>query len=103
MSAIGKSLTEANSAVAAALAAVANDGSTTRDAILALAAKQNASNVAIHASLASVRDGLVQIAQAMTANGQDVDGQILATAQAIEIHDFNSAPDDGSSASVSAH
>lgn len=93
MSAIGKSLAETNAAVAAALAATANDGATTREAILALAAKQNASNAAIHASISSVREGLVQIAQAMSANGQDVDGTIVAAAQAIEIHDFDVAPE----------
>ncbi len=96
MSAIGKSLAEANAAVAAALLATQNDGANTRDAILALAAKQNASNAAIHASLSAVREAVVQIATAMTANGQDVDGTILSTAQAIEVHDFDSAPEGAS-------
>lgn len=89
-----KSLAEASAAVAAAVAAVDGDGANTRAAILALAGKQNSSNAAIHESLSAVRESLVAIATAMTANGQDIDGQIAATAAAVEVPDFDSAAEE---------
>jgi hypothetical protein len=87
----GKSLAETTAAVNSALAAVNGDAATTRDAILALAAKQEASNAAIHASLASLRNVVVQIATSLSSTGGDVDGTLLTSAQAVTVPDFDAA------------
>ncbi len=87
----GKSLAETTAAVNSALAAVNGDAATTRDAILALAAKQEASNAAIHASLASLRNVVVQIATSLSTSGADVDGTLLTSAESVTVPDFDAA------------
>lgn len=84
-------LAQASAAVNAAIDAINGDEASTRQAIEALIAKQNAANSAIQASLGSLRDVVVSLANSLATNGAAIDPSLVDEANAIAIPDFDAA------------
>lgn len=85
------SLASLQAAVADAVAASNGDFATLKNSVLALAAKADQNNQAIHASLSAIRTAVIAQANAISSLGGDVDGSVLSAAQAVETPDFDSA------------
>lgn len=91
-------LQQASAAVNAAITAINGDEASTRQAIEALIAKQNAANSAIQSSLAALRDVVVNLANSLADNGAAIDPSLVTEAEAIVVPDFDGS--DGSSTNV---